>query len=215
MLRDGVTNAIVTTWTESFSSVILNLAGNSLRKIRRFWASAELSGRRGTWLNAYVLSHVRLFVILRTVIHQAARCACFRKSEMNFLYRLRIWGIIWQVPGRIRVQTNIVRASFPDHQVFWNHCSLVVFQFCVKMHPVEGICSSGSPGIDSQGRRFSRCVPQRIEGSSSHLVTFTVLPLETGLHNISYSLETSVGNEILVKTLRVVVRKICFLKILP
>ncbi|XP_043726458.1 complement C5-like [Cervus elaphus] len=77
-------------------------------------------------------------------------------------------------------------------------------QFCVKMHPVEGICSSGSPGIDSQGRRFSRCVPQRIEGSSSHLVTFTVLPLEIGLHNISFSLETSVGNEILVKTLRVV-----------
>ncbi|CAI9171433.1 unnamed protein product [Rangifer tarandus platyrhynchus] len=77
-------------------------------------------------------------------------------------------------------------------------------QFCVKMRPVEGICSSGSPGIDPQGRRFPKCVPQRIEGSSSHLVTFTVLPLDTGLHNISFSLETSVGNEILVKTLRVV-----------
>ncbi|KAI4589347.1 hypothetical protein MJG53_003755, partial [Ovis ammon polii x Ovis aries] len=77
-------------------------------------------------------------------------------------------------------------------------------QFCVKMHPVEGICSSGSPGTDSQGRRFSKCVPQKIEGSSSHLVTFTVLPLEIGLHNLSFSLETSVGNEILVKTLRVV-----------
>uniref|UniRef100_A0A8C6E5B4 Complement C5 n=1 Tax=Moschus moschiferus TaxID=68415 RepID=A0A8C6E5B4_MOSMO len=77
-------------------------------------------------------------------------------------------------------------------------------QFCVKIHPVEGICSLGNPGIDSQGRRFSKCVPQKIEGSSNHLVTFTVLPLEIGLHNISFSLETSVGNEILVKTLRVV-----------
>ena len=82
------------------------------------------------------------------------------------------------------------------------------------MHPVEGICSSGTPVTDSQGRRFSKCVPQKIEGSSNHLVTFTVLPLEVGLHNLSFSLETSVGNEILVKTLRVVVRKICFLKIL-
>ncbi|MXQ88505.1 hypothetical protein E5288_WYG006704 [Bos mutus] len=77
-------------------------------------------------------------------------------------------------------------------------------QFCVKMHPVEGICSSGTPVTDSQGRRFSKCVPQKIEGSSNHLVTFTVLPLEVGLHNLSFSLETSVGNEILVKTLRVV-----------
>ncbi|XP_019822407.2 complement C5 [Bos indicus] len=77
-------------------------------------------------------------------------------------------------------------------------------QFCVKMHPVEGICSSGTPVTDSQGRRFSKCVLQKIEGSSNHLVTFTVLPLEVGLHNLSFSLETSVGNEILVKTLRVV-----------
>uniref|UniRef100_A0A8D1F183 Complement C5 n=1 Tax=Sus scrofa TaxID=9823 RepID=A0A8D1F183_PIG len=76
--------------------------------------------------------------------------------------------------------------------------------FCVKMPPVEGICSSGSPGIDPQGKKSSRCVPQKIEGSSSHLVTFDVLPLEIGLHNINFSLETSLGREILVKTLRVV-----------
>ncbi|XP_022434572.1 complement C5 isoform X2 [Delphinapterus leucas] len=76
--------------------------------------------------------------------------------------------------------------------------------FCVKMSPVEGICSSGRPDIDPQGKSSSKCLPQRIEGSSSHLVTFSVLPLEIGLHNISFSLETSVGNEILIKTLRVV-----------
>ncbi|XP_067599577.1 complement C5 [Pseudorca crassidens] len=77
-------------------------------------------------------------------------------------------------------------------------------RFCVKMSPVEGICSSGSPDIDPQGKSSSKCLPQRIEGSSSHLVTFSVLPLEIGLHNISFSLETSLGNEILIKTLRVV-----------
>ncbi|XP_016069153.1 PREDICTED: complement C5 [Miniopterus natalensis] len=76
--------------------------------------------------------------------------------------------------------------------------------FCVTMSPVEGICSSGSPIINHQERKTSRCLQQRVEGSSSHLVTFTVLPLEIGLHNINFSLETSLGKEILVKTLRVV-----------
>lgn len=104
---------------------------------------------------------------------------------------------------------NIVRVYFPYHKMFWNNCSLMIFQFCVKMPPVEGICSSGSPGIDPQGKKSSRCQPQKIEGSSSHLVTFDVLPLEIGLHNINFSLETSLGREILVKTLRVVVRKAC------
>lgn len=76
--------------------------------------------------------------------------------------------------------------------------------FCVKMFPVEGICSSGSLVTDSQGRKATRCVSQRVEGSSSQLVTFTVLPLEIGLHNINFSLDSSLGKEILVKTLRVV-----------
>ncbi|XP_062938108.1 complement C5 isoform X2 [Cynocephalus volans] len=76
--------------------------------------------------------------------------------------------------------------------------------FCVKMSAVEGICTSGSPAIDHQGTKSSKCVRQKIEGSSNHLVTFTVLPLEIGLHNINFSLETSFGKEILVKTLRVV-----------
>ncbi|XP_004615689.2 complement C5 [Sorex araneus] len=77
-------------------------------------------------------------------------------------------------------------------------------QFCVRMSPVEGICSSGSSGINHQGNKRSRCQYQKIEGSSSHAVAFNVLPLEVGLHNISFSLETSVGKEILIKTLRVV-----------
>lgn len=76
-------------------------------------------------------------------------------------------------------------------------------QFCVKMSPVEGICT-GSSTTEHRGRKSSKCLPQKIEGSSSHWVTFTVLPLEIGLHNINFSLETSVGKEILVKTLRVV-----------
>uniref|UniRef100_A0A8C6RI27 Hemolytic complement n=1 Tax=Nannospalax galili TaxID=1026970 RepID=A0A8C6RI27_NANGA len=76
--------------------------------------------------------------------------------------------------------------------------------FCVKMSTVEGICTSGSSAVNHQASKSSRCVPQRVGGSSSHLVTFSLLPLEIGLHTINFSLETSFGKEILVKTLRVV-----------
>uniref|UniRef100_A0A8D2HWB6 Complement C5 n=1 Tax=Urocitellus parryii TaxID=9999 RepID=A0A8D2HWB6_UROPR len=76
--------------------------------------------------------------------------------------------------------------------------------FCVKMSAEEGICTSGSTTIDPQGTKSSKCVRQRVEGSSSHLVTFSLLPLEIGLHHINFSLETALGKEILVKTLRVV-----------
>ncbi|KFO24124.1 Complement C5 [Fukomys damarensis] len=79
--------------------------------------------------------------------------------------------------------------------------------FCVKMSTEEGICTSGNPTIGHQGTQPSKCVRQQVEGSSSHLVTFSLLPLEIGLHNINFSLETTFGREILVKTLRVVVRK--------
>uniref|UniRef100_A0A673U5T1 Complement C5 n=1 Tax=Suricata suricatta TaxID=37032 RepID=A0A673U5T1_SURSU len=77
-------------------------------------------------------------------------------------------------------------------------------RFCVKMSAAEGICTSGSQAIANRGTNPSKCLLQRVEGSSSHLVTFSVLPLEIGLHNINFSLETSLGQEILVKTLRVV-----------
>ncbi|XP_053512135.1 complement C5 isoform X2 [Artibeus jamaicensis] len=77
-------------------------------------------------------------------------------------------------------------------------------RFCVTMSPVEGICSSGSSAVDPQGKKTSRCLHQTVEGSSSHPVTFTVLPLEVGLHSINFSLVSALGKEVLVKTLRVV-----------
>ncbi|KAM9207363.1 complement C5 [Dugong dugon] len=76
--------------------------------------------------------------------------------------------------------------------------------FCVKISTVEGICTSGTPTVHHQRIKPPRCRPQKVEGSSSHFVTFSVLPLEVGLHNINFTLETSSGREILVKTLRVV-----------
>uniref|UniRef100_A0A8C0P3T6 Complement C5 n=1 Tax=Canis lupus familiaris TaxID=9615 RepID=A0A8C0P3T6_CANLF len=77
-------------------------------------------------------------------------------------------------------------------------------RFCVQMSAAEGICTAGGSAGDRRGPDPSKCRSLRLEGSSSHLVTFSVLPLEIGLHNINFSLETSLGREILVKTLRVV-----------
>lgn len=78
------------------------------------------------------------------------------------------------------------------------------------MSAAEGICTAGGSAGDRRGPDPSKCRSLRLEGSSSHLVTFSVLPLEIGLHNINFSLETSLGREILVKTLRVVVRNTRF-----
>ncbi|XP_051041245.1 complement C5 [Phodopus roborovskii] len=77
-------------------------------------------------------------------------------------------------------------------------------KFCVKMSDVEGICTSGGSEVSHQASKNSKCAYHSIEGSSSHVVTFSLLPLEIGLHSINFSLETSFGKEILVKTLRVV-----------
>ncbi|KAM7316887.1 hypothetical protein ACRRTK_024618 [Alexandromys fortis] len=76
--------------------------------------------------------------------------------------------------------------------------------FCVRMSAAEGICTSGGSTGSQQASRSSRCARQTIKGSSTHLVTFSLLPLEIGLHSINFSLETAFGREILVKTLRVV-----------
>ena len=183
----------MTTWTKNFSSVVPDLVGKSLREVRCFWASVELSRHPVTLLSS-----------------MATGLCVLENLKWAFSTALESKGLFNEYQGRDFVQMNVIRACFPYHKMFWSNCSLVIFQFCVKMSPVEGICSSGSPDIDPQGKSSSKCLPQRIEGSSSHLVTFSVLPLEIGLHNISFSLETSDGNEILIKTLRVVVRKYAF-----
>lgn len=130
---------------------------------------------------------------------------------MSFLLCLRIKGLFntVKVPGESLYPIKHSQDMVSFSQSVLIYCLLVIFQFCVKMSPVEGICT-GSSTTEHRGRKSSKCLPQKIEGSSSHWVTFTVLPLEIGLHNINFSLETSVGKEILVKTLRVVVRKTCF-----
>lgn len=51
------------------------------------------------------------------------------------------------------------------------------------------------------------CNLKNLDGGSSAPVTFRILPLELGLHTINFTLLTARNSEIVVKTLRVMVRK--------
>ncbi|XP_074067794.1 LOW QUALITY PROTEIN: complement C5 [Macrotis lagotis] len=77
-------------------------------------------------------------------------------------------------------------------------------KYCAYMSVDEGICLAGSSSSHHQGSKQTQCVLKNIGGSSIQLVTFTILPLELGLHTINFTLNTLHGKEILVKTLRVV-----------
>ncbi|XP_038600517.1 complement C5 [Tachyglossus aculeatus] len=77
-------------------------------------------------------------------------------------------------------------------------------RFSVQMSAGEGICLSGSSSQGPEGIKRTRSQWQNIEGSSIKSVTFSILPLELGLHGINFTLQSPFGSEILVKTLRVV-----------
>lgn len=57
------------------------------------------------------------------------------------------------------------------------------------------------------------CKLKNLDAGSSSAVTFQILPLELGLHTVNFTLLTLRNSEIVVKTLRVVVRKKYFLSI--
>lgn len=77
-------------------------------------------------------------------------------------------------------------------------------RFCTKVTVGEGICLFQGSGPD-RGSSLRRCSPsQEVPESSVTSVSFKILPLEIGLHTINFTLMSSYGSEILVKTLRVV-----------
>lgn len=90
--------------------------------------------------------------------------------------------------------------------------SLLMFQFCVKVAAGEGICLFGESSTGLQ--RMRNCKFSNIESSSVSSVTIRLLPLELGLHTINFTLYTGRDSEILVKTLRVVVRSKPFLELI-
>lgn len=85
------------------------------------------------------------------------------------------------------------------------HENLSTFQFCVQIAAGDGVCTFGD-SASARGRMQS-CQFKNLDAGSSSAVTFRILPLELGLHTINFTLLTPRNSEIVVKTLRVVVRK--------
>ncbi|XP_054854466.1 complement C5 [Eublepharis macularius] len=78
-------------------------------------------------------------------------------------------------------------------------------KFCTRMSVGEGICLFRGTTRNQRGIQTTSCDRHRvIEGSSVALVTFKILPLETGLHTVNFTLLSELGSETVVKTLRVV-----------
>ncbi|NXJ46038.1 CO5 protein, partial [Spizaetus tyrannus] len=74
-------------------------------------------------------------------------------------------------------------------------------KFCVKIAAGNGICSFGDSA--TTGSRIRNCNFKNLDGASSSLVTFRILPLELGLHTINFTLLTARNSETVIKTLRV------------
>nr|XP_020664785.1 complement C5 isoform X1 [Pogona vitticeps]XP_020664786.1 complement C5 isoform X2 [Pogona vitticeps] len=77
--------------------------------------------------------------------------------------------------------------------------------FCTSISVEKGICLFGATRSDPRGLQRTSCSPFKdLHGSSITKVRFTILPLELGLHTVNFTLKSSAGSEVLVKTLRVV-----------
>uniref|UniRef100_A0A8C8RFZ9 Complement C5 n=1 Tax=Pelusios castaneus TaxID=367368 RepID=A0A8C8RFZ9_9SAUR len=83
-------------------------------------------------------------------------------------------------------------------------------RFCVKATVGDGTCLF--EGAESAQRAMLRCKYQNLGGYSVASVSFRILPLELGLHTINFTLLADQDTEVLVRTLRVVVRPKPFLE---
>uniref|UniRef100_W5ME05 Complement C5 n=1 Tax=Lepisosteus oculatus TaxID=7918 RepID=W5ME05_LEPOC len=76
-------------------------------------------------------------------------------------------------------------------------------RFCVTLEVGQGVCLfKGSR--KAEGTQVTPCQRAPLEGQSVHLVSFTLLPLQAGLHTLTFTLDSPLGRDVLVKTLRVV-----------
>lgn len=77
-------------------------------------------------------------------------------------------------------------------------------KYCVTLTVEEGICLFQGSKTEAGTTQITPCEYSVIQGSSVRAFTHTILPLETGLHRLRFTLRSQLGSEILVKTLNVV-----------
>ncbi|KAK9392405.1 complement C5 [Crotalus adamanteus] len=78
-------------------------------------------------------------------------------------------------------------------------------KYCLKLSVQKGICLFGAANTLTDSSQVHTCSHLKdIQSSSMMVESFKVLPLELGLLSVNLTLHSDAGNEMLVKTLRVV-----------
>uniref|UniRef100_A0A8D2JHJ7 Complement C5 n=1 Tax=Varanus komodoensis TaxID=61221 RepID=A0A8D2JHJ7_VARKO len=105
----------------------------------------------------------------------------------------------------VHVPYSVVRGEQIELRgTVYNYRSSMI-RFCATISVGQGICLFGAASTNPRGLQSTHCSrPKELQGFSTSLVKFKILPLELGLHTINFTLGGTSFPEILVKTLRVV-----------
>uniref|UniRef100_A0A4W3IN01 Anaphylatoxin-like domain-containing protein n=1 Tax=Callorhinchus milii TaxID=7868 RepID=A0A4W3IN01_CALMI len=123
-------------------------------------------------------------------------------------------GICVADPIKVTVFENVIlKAKIPYSVVRGEQIQLKVAVYnynhgkirtCVTMSTEEGTCLYKGSETSVKGRQTSPCQLKTIEGLSAIPFTFTILPLELGVHTVNFTLKTKLSNSVVyVQKLRV------------
>ncbi|MGH0172564.1 UNVERIFIED_CONTAM: hypothetical protein FKN15_063422 [Acipenser sinensis] len=150
----------------------------------------------------------------KNVFKECCELANKLREESRKVYVLARMGICQADPLKVRVfKETSINVPMPYSMVRGEQ---VVLQgsvynyrdqsskYCVTLTVEEGICLFQGSKTEAGTTQITPCDYSVIQGSSVRAFTHTILPLETGLHRLRFTLRSQLGSEILVKTLNVV-----------
>ncbi|MGH0153906.1 UNVERIFIED_CONTAM: hypothetical protein FKN15_061885 [Acipenser sinensis] len=150
----------------------------------------------------------------KNVFQECCELANKLREESHKVYVLARMGICQADPLKVRVfKETSINVPMPYSVVRGEQ---VVLQgsvynyreqsskYCVTLTVEEGICLFQGSKTEAGTTQITPCDYSVIQGSSVRAFTHTILPLETGLHRLRFTLRSQLGSEILVKTLNVV-----------
>ncbi|XP_025028061.1 complement C5 [Python bivittatus] len=113
--------------------------------------------------------------------------------------------VIKDVFLNVHIPYSIVRGEQIELKATVYNYKASMAKFCLKISVQKGICLFGAGVTQKDGSQEITCSRlKNIQSSSIVVETFKVLPLELGLLSVNFTLRSDAGNEVLVKTLRVV-----------
>ncbi|MGH0182835.1 UNVERIFIED_CONTAM: hypothetical protein FKN15_010603 [Acipenser sinensis] len=150
----------------------------------------------------------------KNVFQECCELANKLREESHKVYVLARMGICQADPLKVRVfKETSINVPMPYSVVRGEQ---VVLQgsvynyreqsskYCVTLTVEEGICLFQGSKTEAGTTQITPCDYSVIQGSSVRAFTHTILPLETGLHRLRFTLRSQLGSEVLVKTLNVV-----------